>query len=503
MNFNLKTSTTVLVAVIVFALTFNCKKRKLRMRVEDSNYPTEIGNIIVAKCATSGCHTTASKDAAAGLGLETWTELFEGGRGGATITPYQPEFSTLFLYCNTYKELGQTSLPTMPINATPLNPAEVITLKNWITNGAPNANGTIMWDDRSNRRKFYVTNQACDLVSVFDATTQLLIKNVFVGNDASRSEGPHQVRVSHDNKYWYVLFVNGDYFEKYDAQTDKLIARVNIGNSGPAIGAGIANGSWNTMVITNNDKYALLTDFSGGKVLAVDLATMSKKKTFEQSGAPLFSFPHGITITPDGDTCLVATQAGNSYYQFLMTDIESKFINVQPMATPFTGISNSAGPHDILYSNDGSKLFVTCQNTNEIAVYETATLRFIKSIATKKFPQELAISKNKNLLLVTCSEDESFLPQAKGCVQIINIITLNVVATIPCSIQPHGIAVDEINNLAYVTNRNIDAKGIAPHHVSYCGGKNGSLSVINLNTLTKLSKTTELSVDPYFVAIKY
>lgn len=499
----MKKITALTLALTAVTLLYNCQKYKLKKQIKTSNYPTEIGKILVGKCATAGCHTATSKEAAAGLALENWAQLFEGGRGGAVVVPYQHQFSSLFLFCNTYAALGQTSLPTMPLNANVLNPSEIITLRDWINNGAPNANGDVMWANSGTTRKFYVTNQGCDLVSVFDAQTQLLIRNVTVGNDATRSESPHQLRVSHDNKYWYVLFVNGNYFEKYDAQTDKLIARLNIGNSGPAIGAGVVNGSWNTMAISNNDKYALLTDFSGGKVIAVDLATMTLKKAFEQAGTPLFSFPHAIAITPDNDTCIVATQSGNSYYQFLMADIESKFINVQPLATPFIGISNSAGPHDMLYSPDGTKLFVTCQNTNEIAVYETGTLKFIKSIATKKFPQELAVSVKKNMLLVTCMEDESFLPQAKGCVQVIDINTLNVTVTIPCSIQPHGIAVDEVSNLAYVTNRNVDAKGVAPHHVSYCGGKNGNLSVIDLNTLTKSTKNTELSVDPYFVAVKY
>jgi DNA-binding beta-propeller fold protein YncE len=495
-----KIITTTLCAIV---LLVNCKKDTLSTKVKASNFPKEIGTLLISKCATPGCHTAASKLGAAGLGLETWEDLMNGGNGGAAVVPYQSEFSSLFLFCNTYQKLGQTSLPTMPVNAPPLTPTQMIQLRTWINQGAPDANGTIKWNDGINRRKFYVTNQACDLVSVFDAQTQLLIKNVRVGNDASRSESPHQLRVSHDNKYWYVLFVNGDYFEKYDASTDEFIARVNIGNSGPAIGAGVANGSWNTMAITKNDKYALLTDFSGGKVVAVDLAKMTVKKSFSQNGTPLFSFPHAIAITPDGDTCMVATQAGNSYYQFLIADIESKYINVQPLATPLSDIANSAGPHDMLYSPNGKLLFVTCQNTNEIAVYETATLRYIKSIATKKFPQELAISVAKNLLLVTCSEDESFLPKAKGCLQVIDINTLNVAATIACSIQPHGVVVDETSNLAYVTNRNIDVKGIAPHHVSYCGGKNGNLSVIDLNTLTKKAKNIELSVDPYFISIKY
>ena len=68
--------------------------------------------------------------------------------------------------------------------------------------------------------------------------------------------------------------------------------------------------------------------------------------------------------------------------------------------------------------------------------------------------------------------------------------------------EPHGIAVDDENGLVYVTNRNLTGSSI-PHHTSNCGGKNGFISFIDLNTLEVIKdKRIEVAVDPYSIAIR-
>ena len=74
--------------------------------------------------------------------------------------------------------------------------------------------------------------------------------------------------------------------------------------------------------------------------------------------------------------------------------------------------------------------------------------------------------------------------------------------------QPHGIEVDDEKKLVYVANRNATSDGTAPHHSFECGGRNGNVSFIDLNTKTMLLtpsggiKKTEVSVDPYSVSIR-
>ena len=99
-------------------------------------------------------------------------------------------------------------------------------------------------------------------------------------------------------------------------------------------------------------------------------------------------------------------------------------------------------------------------------------------------------------------EDEITFPGKVGSVSVINYKTNTLVKSIYTGTQPHGIAVDDAKKLVYVANRNATTKGPAPHHTSLCGGRNGSVSVIDLNTLTLTNKKIEVSVDPYFVDIR-
>ncbi|MBK8415707.1 MAG: hypothetical protein IPL22_15130 [Bacteroidetes bacterium] len=76
--------------------------------------------------------------------------------------------------------------------------------------------------------------------------------------------------------------------------------------------------------------------------------------------------------------------------------------------------------------------------------------------------------------------------------------------TINAGYQPHGLAVDEVEGVVFVANRNTPTSGgPAPHHTSSCGGRNGYMTLINLNTLELDDDfKMELSVDPYSVMVK-
>ncbi|HRD39221.1 MAG TPA: hypothetical protein PLC65_11360, partial [Bacteroidia bacterium] len=125
----------------------------------------------------------------------------------------------------------------MPINGEKLSKEEVQTIKNWIDAGAPDVNGNVKWADNPNRKKLYVINQGCDVVTVFDSETQLPMRIVDVGVDPNNIESPHMVKVSPDGQYWYVVFTNSDKMQKFRCSDDQLVATVSLG----------ANYDWNTM----------------------------------------------------------------------------------------------------------------------------------------------------------------------------------------------------------------------------------------------------------------
>lgn len=487
--------------ILCLCVIESCKTDEHVWRQGEGNFPADIAKIVQNRCTNPGCHDNTSRNGAAGLSLETWDEMFKGTRNGAVVIPYNHKQSTFFLYCNTFDELGVSNKPTMPYLGAPLTKEEVILIRDWIEKGAPDGSGNIKFSDNPKRKKYYVVNQGCDLVTVFDAESNLPMRYIQVGKDPNKIESPHQIRVSPDGEYWYVLFLNGEYFQKYRASDDSFVAEVRVGA-----------GSWNTFQISSDGKSAWTVDYSSaenttpgqGIVAFVDLPTMTLRKKYAGNG--LFSYPHAVMLSHNNKTLYVFGQEGSQFYKINM-DPDSGNSALAPDIPPAKTMDGSFGallkPHDALFHPDGSKYFVTCQNTDEVRVYNSANDKLLAVIPTGDFPQELAISTKRNLLFVSCMEDESSFINTKGSVYVIDMASLMVVKKLNSGYQPHGLAVDDQQDLLLIANRNASIDGPAPHHTTECGGRNGYVTYANLSTLEMVTnRKIEVSVDPYFISIR-
>lgn len=477
-----------LTSLLFLIVCGSCKKDPAIIDYKKAGYPIEVGVIIMNNCATSGCHNEASKDGAAGLSLVSWDKLFEGSNSGAVILPYRPDLSTLVYYTNSYNEYGTIQLvPKMPIGTSALTNAQIKTLYDWIANGAPNADGFVGFSDNPNRKKFYVSNQGCDIVTTFDANTMLAMRAINVGKTAL-IEAPHFIKVSPDNKYWYVSFLGAGVFQKYSVSDNSFVGEANVGF-----------GSWNTFALSSDGKFAYVVDWSSnGKVKKVQTDSMIIKNTVGG-----LTWSHGSALNQTNDTLFVTSQYGNYLFK-----IPTDFSAVDNIILDNSGVPNntsSLDPHEILMHPDYSKYYVTCQKSNEIKVVNALTGLVVSSIAVGDTPQEMAISKSKNYLFVSCMEDvTTFGATKRGSVYVINMITNSVIATIYTGHQPHGLMVDEQTGRVYVTNRNVSTGGPAPHHAALCNGKNGYVTAINLNTLQLIQGfRAEVSVDPYGYSITH
>ncbi len=445
---------------------------------EDGGYPPEVAEIMVKSCATAGCHNTASKDAASGLDLSTWNKMFDGNSNGAVTIPYWPGQSTLLYFINTDTSLGIVQSPNMPFNNTPLTKDEIILIRDWINAGAPDKNGFVKFSDNPDRKKFYISNQGCDIVSVHDAVSRVIMRYVSVGKSAA-IESPHMIKMSPDGEYWYSIFLNSDVMQRFRTSDDSYVDQVVI-----------SQGYWNTFSISADGKKAFVVDFSqNGRIAYVDLENMTCPLVYSDPG--FFVSPHGSYLSPDGNTLMVTGQSGNVIYKWDVTD------PLQPDYDPVTiNTTGVADPHEVIYSPDGSKYYVSCENINEVHVFNSIDDSFITAIPTGDFPQEFSISKDNDLLFVSNMIGNS--------VTVIDIVNDIFIKTIQTGYEPHGLAVDDDKNVVYVANRNTQTSGgPPPHHVSECGGRNGYLTIIDMNTLELIpGYKTELSVDPYSVMVR-
>jgi DNA-binding beta-propeller fold protein YncE len=489
----------LLPVMAVTICTISCRHKPEEPPIDyaNSGYPDNIARIIVDKCATT-CHNSISYPDAAGLRLDTWAGMFEGGNSGAVVVPYSTQYSSLLYYINTDSLLGLTAQPTMPANATPLTREEYLAIVDWITKGAPDRDGNVAFSsDAATRQKHYLTMQGCDKIAVIDGASKLVMRYIEVGTDASQSEQPHAVRFSKDGRYAFTCMQRGEWIQKIDAATDKVVQQVYIGP-----------GQWNAVYPSNDGEMAFVTDVGFGKITIVDFS----KGTFHEHTN--FRQPHGISVTDDSfRTAYITSEGSNGLYKISLMKfgpgffLKSKEVPLANGPMIYGTPSTLPAPHELLVSPDGTKLFATCQESNEIRVLDLRNDSLVKNlpsiIPVGQKPLEMAVSRKYPYLFVTCGGEPGLTigeVTFKGAVYIINYNTHQVVGKLDGNFaDPHGIVVDDRNSTVIVAHAN-NGKGPDGHHSSDCGGdyENGYYTIYDLNTLKPVStKRYEVLPVPY------
>ena len=459
----------------------------LRPAVAD-NYPEAVRNIFITRCAISGCHNAASHTAAGGLLLDSWEHLFDGGSNGAVIVPYSADNSPLLYFVNTYPDLGAVAEPTMPENDAPLTRNEYLTIRNWIAAGAPDVHGNIPFaSNPGTRQKIYTTQQGCDMVTVIDAEKNVVMRYIQAGTDFT-TETPNYIQVSPDGRYAYICYWNAPLLQKIDTRTDTIIATLNTGGA-----------YRKTLHISPDGSRLMLTNWLGQDIMIVNTTTMQVEKTYP---AINFDNPESIASNAAFNTFYITARFGNTLYKISENgSIQNISLDEKPVTTLHT--STTPDPYRILMAKDHSRYFITCENTGELRIMNTADDRLIKTIPIGKKPQEMAMSSTQPYLFITCNDtlNASFV----GTVYVINYNTLELVKKIEGDFfQPYGIAVDDRYGKVYVFNRNDDRNGPRPHHSSPCNGRNGYYLIYDLNTLEPANrKRYEISVDPYATDVRF
>ena len=73
---NMSLNKTQFILFFILGLFFSCTYEKEQGPIPESNYPPAVAEIIVNKCATSGCHNSLSRANAGGLDYSTWDLMF-------------------------------------------------------------------------------------------------------------------------------------------------------------------------------------------------------------------------------------------------------------------------------------------------------------------------------------------------------------------------------------------------------------------------------------------
>jgi YVTN family beta-propeller protein len=106
---------------------------------------------------------------------------------------------------------------------------------------------------------------------------------------------------------------------------------------------------------------------------------------------------------------------------------------------------NYASPLELLLSPNGARLYVLCQQSEEVRVLDAASFAVIKNIAVGRVPRGFSLSPDGARLFVTNSWDDTL--------SVIDTGTLAVAATWPVGAEPSSVVEDRGGKRLFVANR--------------------------------------------------
>lgn len=460
-------------------------------RMEEANYPDEVGEIIVNSCAISGCHI--GEDAPESLDLSTWSLAFEGSEFGSVIIPGTPQWSHMFQHVNTFEDLGIRALPTMPIQEEDrLDRAEVTIIKDWIEQGAVSRKGENHWAPHESRTsgKLFTLCANSDLVAVTDIATNLIMRFIPVGQNPNSLEAPHFLTLSPDEQFMYITLISGNALEKYRTDTYELVGRVALSAS-PAL---VEISSDGTRAIVSHYN----TSHNTPKLSMVNTTDMSLIQEVN-GGVDFLGLAHGIRVNEAFTRVYVGAGASD---EFAVLEIdETGFQSVIDTYPVDPGNSaDTLKPYQLYLLEQEDLLFVTCNKGNQVRVFRPETGELLKVIEVARFPRLMDYDPESKRLFVACAREENFPEQGalQGCISVIDVETLTWEKNIyRVGQRPHGVSVDIIGRRLYVSSENTGGQDPPHHPLEGNTFPPGKYNVIDLNTLEVLrDEETEVAEFP-------
>jgi len=319
--------------------------------------------------------------------------------------------------------------------------------------------------------RILVASESGDIVTqlTWDGTALKTVKVVPVGIMPADIDGPHNVTVSPDSKYWYVTIAHGTPYGtlwKMAAGADTVVAKAPV-EMFPT-----------TISLTPDGDLAFVanSDFHGDHprvnvVTVVQTATMAPLTNLRAC-----DMPHGVKVNHAGTLIYVSCMNSD---EILEIDRQSFRISrrhktsegaPQPMSAMHT--SAAAAAHDcsptfVSVSPDDRRLFVACNHGNTLQVLDAATLDLVKEIPTGAGAYNVEPSPDGRWVIVTNKKAQS--------VSVVDAQLLTEVARIPTSKKlPHGVAYAPDGRWAFIS---VESIGTDP----------GAVDVIDLWTLARVA----------------
>ena len=259
-------------------------------------------------------------------------------------------------------------------------------------------------DDNDTDQEFtkaYVTLQGSDKVAVIDVDHAELVAEIDV-NFINTGDRPHYVVIDEIHRTWYVTLISSGYVCKFNLDTDELMDSVFVGSQ-PAL-----------MDIDRENQILYVSRFmpmpsmgmessESQLVHKINAATMTILGTVDVGA----SSPHGIALSSDGSTLWVASNEASHFFaiettRFGESDYQPQNFRLgSDVPYNYEINDNTYNALELVLSQDGSELFVSCSGTGEVRIFDTSNGDSLKYYSTGMMPWHIAVSNNDKYLYTT------------------------------------------------------------------------------------------------------
>jgi len=326
--------------------------------------------------------------------------------------------------------------------------------------------------------RIFVSSESGDIVSqlTWDGVTLKTVKVVPVGIMPADIDGPHNVTVSPDGRYWYVTIAHGTPYGtlwKMAVDGDTLVGKAPV-EMFPT-----------TISLTPDGELAFVanSDFHGDHPRMNVVSIVYTPQMVTLTNLPACDMPHGVKVNHAGTKVYVTCMNSDEVLEIdrpslAITRRHRTGEGMLPQAMPMKmghGGAQGAGAtvHDacmptfVSVSPDDARLYVACNHSDELMVLDARTLELVKAIPTGHGAYNVEPSPDGRWVIATNKKDQS--------VSLIDAATLTEVARIPTSKPfPHGVAYAPDGRYAFVSQ---ESKGVDP----------GAVNVIDLQTRTSVA----------------
>lgn len=343
-----------------------------------------------------------------------------------------------------------------------------------------------------------VVSESGDIVTWLrpEGNTLVVDHVVAVGVMPADIDGPHNITVSADQRWYYISIAHGTPYGslwRFDARNDTVAGRSQV-EMFPT-----------TISVTPDGDFAFVanSDFHGDHPARNSVSAVYTPQMTTITNIPSCDMPHGVKVNHAGTAVWITCMHSD---ELLMIDVGTLAVarraptgsgmamaasaagghagmNMGPPApapSAAPAVDNECAPTFVSVSRDDQTLYVACNHKGTLQVWDAATLTMRAEVPVGAGAYNVEPSPDGKVVIVTNKKAQS--------VSVVDAASLKELARIPTTKKiVHGVAYSPDSQYAYVTQESI-------------GSDPGAVDVIDLSTLTKVS-TTPLPAQPTGIAI--